>query len=311
MTGEDDGRIDYPIDDYIPFNATQIKSAEPFTFDNNGELIPLSQRFNEDSNDIRFRISMPEGRKEGEGAIDYETRVYEHFNNTYNPLAPSYVVPDSMKKDEFGKMTGFTDSDLDALYDIIVEFRESEMEGAVYISGPNIIVYRVTGKEPYIRRMYASGFFHENFHAYVDVLRRDPNMGKARFDRLLENMARAAEKYLRQVRGDEKTDNFVKDIHSYYSSENWNEEAITYAIGDATAFDRVDVLKKYCSEYSNTILDDYLNKIGYGIQSKNGAAPVRDSAVADDRRGQEQVGHLQDRKPAGREFQAHPADARR
>jgi hypothetical protein len=258
------------------------KTFEEFKLENIDDT-----RSDEDNNDIRFRISMPEGRKEGEGAIDYETRVYEHFNNTYNPLAPSYVVPDSMKKDEFGKMTGFTGSDLDALYDIVVEFRESEMEGAVYISGPDVIVYRVTGKEPYIRRMYASGFFHENFHAYVDVLRRDPNMGKARFDRLLENMARAAEKYLRQVRGDEKTDNFVKDIHSYYSSEDWNEEAITYAIGDATAFDRADVLKKYCSEYSNTILDDYLNKIGYGIQSKNGAAPVRDSAVADDRRGQE------------------------
>lgn len=35
----------------------QIKSADPFTFDDNGNLIPLSERFNADNDDIRFRIS--------------------------------------------------------------------------------------------------------------------------------------------------------------------------------------------------------------------------------------------------------------
>ena len=34
----------------------QIKSADPFTFDDNGNLIPLSERFNTESDDIRFRI---------------------------------------------------------------------------------------------------------------------------------------------------------------------------------------------------------------------------------------------------------------
>lgn len=42
-------------DDYIVFNPSQIKSADPVTRDDNGEVIPLSRRFNADNADIRFR----------------------------------------------------------------------------------------------------------------------------------------------------------------------------------------------------------------------------------------------------------------
>lgn len=40
---------------YAAVSPTQVKSAEPFTFDDNGELIPLSERFNPENDDIRFR----------------------------------------------------------------------------------------------------------------------------------------------------------------------------------------------------------------------------------------------------------------
>lgn len=39
---------------HIPFNPAQIKSAKPFTFADNGELIPISKRFDKSSEDIRF-----------------------------------------------------------------------------------------------------------------------------------------------------------------------------------------------------------------------------------------------------------------
>ena len=53
--------IHYPGDEsaYMPFKESQIKSAEPFTFDDNGNLIPLSQRFNSESDDIRYREVTP------------------------------------------------------------------------------------------------------------------------------------------------------------------------------------------------------------------------------------------------------------
>ena len=41
---------------YIPFASSQIKSAEAVTYDDNGEIIPLEKRFNEEKPDIRFSL---------------------------------------------------------------------------------------------------------------------------------------------------------------------------------------------------------------------------------------------------------------
>lgn len=47
----------YYYDEYhtMVFSPNQVKSADPVTYDDNGELIPLSERFNPDNPDIRFR----------------------------------------------------------------------------------------------------------------------------------------------------------------------------------------------------------------------------------------------------------------
>lgn len=41
---------------------TQLKSADPVTYDDNGDVIPLSERFNAESNDIRYSIEEVGGR---------------------------------------------------------------------------------------------------------------------------------------------------------------------------------------------------------------------------------------------------------
>jgi hypothetical protein len=40
--------------DYVMFNPNQIKLASPITYDDNNKIIPLSQRFNLNNEDIRF-----------------------------------------------------------------------------------------------------------------------------------------------------------------------------------------------------------------------------------------------------------------
>lgn len=42
------------IVEYAVFEPNQIKSADPVTYDDSGKIIPLSQRFNKDSSDIRY-----------------------------------------------------------------------------------------------------------------------------------------------------------------------------------------------------------------------------------------------------------------
>jgi hypothetical protein len=46
-----------PIEHYNPFESSQIKSADHATYDNEGNLIPLSQRFDLSKQDIRFMPS--------------------------------------------------------------------------------------------------------------------------------------------------------------------------------------------------------------------------------------------------------------
>ena len=41
-------------DDYIFFDSNQVKSADPVTYDDKGNVIPLSERFNAENNDIRY-----------------------------------------------------------------------------------------------------------------------------------------------------------------------------------------------------------------------------------------------------------------
>lgn len=54
-----------PASVYIFFDpASQAKSADPVTYDDNGDVIPLSERFNEESPDVRFSIDEAEERLE-------------------------------------------------------------------------------------------------------------------------------------------------------------------------------------------------------------------------------------------------------
>ena len=41
---------------YGVFDASQVKSADPVTYDDNGNVIPLTERFNQESNDIRYSV---------------------------------------------------------------------------------------------------------------------------------------------------------------------------------------------------------------------------------------------------------------
>lgn len=43
----------YPYSEICVFDSSQIKSADPITYDDSGNIIPLSKRFNSASNDIR------------------------------------------------------------------------------------------------------------------------------------------------------------------------------------------------------------------------------------------------------------------
>ena len=67
---------------FVVFDPSQIKSADPATYDNQGKLIPLSQRFNPESNDIRYlpakKLTAQHPSKEKEGSVGGELDLV-HF----------------------------------------------------------------------------------------------------------------------------------------------------------------------------------------------------------------------------------------
>lgn len=58
-----------PTTDYVVFDSNRIKSADPVTYDNNGDIIPLSERFKVIQRDIRYSID-----ENAENADVYENR---------------------------------------------------------------------------------------------------------------------------------------------------------------------------------------------------------------------------------------------
>ena len=81
---------DYSHDTYRPFESSQIKLSDPATYDDQGNLIPLSQRFNQQSNDIRF---MPKSDDNNE---KYDASIHDGGINAFKEKLKSFVysLPD-------------------------------------------------------------------------------------------------------------------------------------------------------------------------------------------------------------------------
>ncbi len=80
---ESDGK-----DSYIAFKRNQIKSADPITYDGAGNVIPLSERFNPENEDIRFSARTDEQR---EALFD---KAKAQFGLTNNFKVAGYMLPD-------------------------------------------------------------------------------------------------------------------------------------------------------------------------------------------------------------------------
>ena len=68
---------------YLVFDSEQVKSAEPVTYDDNGNVIPLSERFNTQNDDIRYSLKDSEGKTLTEAQQEYfkDTKVRDENGN--------------------------------------------------------------------------------------------------------------------------------------------------------------------------------------------------------------------------------------
>ena len=69
----------------LVFNSEQIKSAEPVTYDDNGNVIPLSERFNPENEDIRYSVAEEEDE---DGGNELPAPAGEEERIATSPAAP-------------------------------------------------------------------------------------------------------------------------------------------------------------------------------------------------------------------------------
>jgi len=77
---------------WIPFYSEQVKSAEAVTYDDSGNVIPLSERFNEKNADIRFSIREDSDRYTYNALISKPDMNITVLNTNHIPISRTDVV---------------------------------------------------------------------------------------------------------------------------------------------------------------------------------------------------------------------------
>ncbi len=102
---------------YVMFNPNQIKLADPVTYDNEGNVIPLSERFRQENNDIRY--SLP-----SDDVLDQQIREYLANGgslsiNTAPPADTQLGFPGQQAQRQFGRQTAQSSN---ALHDEVKDY---------------------------------------------------------------------------------------------------------------------------------------------------------------------------------------------
>lgn len=96
--------VETPLETVV-FNPEQIKSADPVTYDENDNAIPISERFNEEETDIRYSIPSASSRAELADALstltqdESEMRIIEDYKNAVADIDKAQATLDQVNAD--------------------------------------------------------------------------------------------------------------------------------------------------------------------------------------------------------------------
>lgn len=102
-TGGKNGGAEHVV--YIPFTGEQVKDTAAVTYDDRGEVIPLSQRFNPENQDIRYSLSaegeQPSGKYLGRDIALAPVKSTDTSTETDTSTDTSTVAPDTSTQELF------------------------------------------------------------------------------------------------------------------------------------------------------------------------------------------------------------------
>ena len=143
------------------YDSSQLKSADPVTYDDNGNIIPLSERFNPENPDIRYRTI-----NEGETDLEFVESVVADFLNQYKSPVPITAV-DVNDRAAVERATGLNEGEIsDEAYQMIVD-RVNRGSNGIYIADTKRIVIFADARNQ-ISADVEEGAFHEIAHALAD-----------------------------------------------------------------------------------------------------------------------------------------------
>ena len=240
--------------EYVVFSPSQIKSADPVTYDDNGNVIPLSERFNLENADIRFRM-----RGENESAMDFTQSEVDAYYSKYNSLAETIV---SQVNEDVAREHGYTLEELKKIYGVY----ESEKD--------RITIF--AHEENYDGDKLETSLFHESIHKLAEFY---PYLVKAG-----EWMYNNADRF--------KTFAELKDIIvDEYEPEWHHEEMLCYVISACMNVGVVEEVMTLMPQEHKRNVEQILNEIGYDITTEGGRRKARrslsESAVSEDLRDAE------------------------
>ena len=272
-------------DSYIAFEPNQIKSAEPFTFDDSGNLIPLSKRFDSGSNDIRFRASDGiDDRRENENAREFTLRLQKEYRKQFNEVVPMVVLGEKkITKPEMKiKLALSPYANINKIYDIYDKESFADDKIIPYgwcLSNMGIDKTLIFAKERVSSARTLLGvMIHENVHAAI--VNGTPDQ--------FSNAAAAILKYYDGIYKDIPEENWARNLYRKLQAipeQNEDNEIIAYVLG-FDILDDVDRanIKAYAAGDKDlmTFFEDAVNKIhktddngkgnGRGYESQGGVA---------------------------------------
>ncbi len=152
-------------DEILAFTPEQIKSAEPFTFDEQGELIPLDQRFDTSTADINFQPNqpVPADQVQAEG-----------------PYAPAVGVNEKGKKgtrgipvfiDEVGQMATVNPSHVNTVDEPFISremYKNGDVKKSKLVDGTTVVTGQAEAQAPALKATM-TGLRPETYAAPVDA----------------------------------------------------------------------------------------------------------------------------------------------
>lgn len=260
-------------EEYIAFFPEQIKSADAFTYDDAGNLIPLSRRFDESNNDIRYQFAGEQGAAEA----DRTEGRYNELNERYHGKPVLFIRLDDVSDEELFRDIGATAEELEGktpeeLHEEAEKIKEdarkrkcvggySPSNRKITIFADNIPLHRVE-----------EFFFHENIHGilhdwYEDELRS-----------IAERFYDVAPKD-----GDIIKWSFIEKGYNDKTDAQKKEEFFTYWLSRAMVNGRVGEMLDMLSSEDAERVNNILNAIGYDRRTEEPArkSQAEENTLAD------------------------------